>query len=106
MHKHVEWDAPGRDSVIDHYAQSPNTNPEPGPGDILSTRYKGKVVRIKVQAYVDGTSIGDVAALIDPQSGERLKALGELTVGDTVRVPDDKRAFEPQPQHGDDKDDD
>lgn len=100
MHKHVEWDTPGSTSVIDHYAKSPNQHPDPGPGDVLSARLKGIVVRIKVQAYVDGTSIGDVVALIDPESGERMRAHADLALGDTVRLPDDKRAFEPS---GDDK---
>lgn len=97
MHKHVEWDTPTGNSVIEHYAKSPNHHPDPGPGDVLSARLKGVVVRIKVQAYVDGTSIGDVAALINPDSGERMRSYADLTLGDTVRLPDDKRAFEPTP---------
>lgn len=99
MHKHVEWDSPGRDSVIDHYAKNPTKSsyqqPDPGEGDILSARFKGVVVRIKVSAYVDGTSIGDVVALIDPASGERKQRHDKLDLGDTVRLPDESRAFEP-----------
>lgn len=109
MHKHVVWDEPGRDSVIDHFARHPGQHGDPGPGDILSARFKGKVVRIKVSAYVDGTSIGDVVALIDPDSGERLKRFDKLELGDTVRLPDESRAFEPrggsaENERGDDRD--
>ncbi|QOR37324.1 hypothetical protein HNO52_01465 [Billgrantia diversa] len=97
MHKHVEWDDPGADSVMRHYERSPQGYSEPGRGDILSGRYQGKVVRIKVEAYVDGTSIGEVVALIEPHSGKRRKLIGKLAVGDTVRLPDASRAFEPRP---------
>lgn len=106
MHKHVEWDTPGQDSVVDHYAKSPNHHPDPGPGDVLSARLNGIVVRVKVEAYVDGTSIGDVVAMIHPRSGERMESYGKLTLGDIVRLPDEKRAFEPQPIERDDRDND
>lgn len=96
MHRHVEWDNPGADSVMRHFEKSPSGYSEPGPGDILSGRYQGLVVRIKVEAYVDGTSIGTVAALIEPHSGTRRKLIGKLAVGDTVRLPDECRAFEPR----------
>lgn len=104
MHKHIEWDDPGRDSVADHFASQPSRWVVPGSGDVLSARFKGMVVRIKVAAYVDDTSIGDVVALIDPNSGERLESLDTLNLGDTVRLPDRARAFEPQRR--DDKADD
>ncbi|MCE8021698.1 hypothetical protein HOP51_16500 [Halomonas sp. MCCC 1A11036] len=97
MHKHVEWDDPGADSVMRHYEHSPQGYSEPGSGDILSARYQGMVVRVKVEAYVDGTSIGSVAALIEPHSGKRRQLFGKLAVGDTVRLPDASRAFEPRP---------
>ncbi len=93
MHKHVEWDDPGADSVMRHYERSPQGDSEPGPGDILSARYRGKVVRIRVEAYVNGTSIGQVVAMIS-DGGKRLDALGKLSIGDTVRLPDAMRAFE------------
>ncbi|MBD3898368.1 hypothetical protein IEI94_21150 [Halomonas sp. ML-15] len=105
MHKHVEWDAPGRDSVADHFAKHPERYVEPGAGDVLSARLGGMVVRIKVAAYVEGTSIGDVVALIDPVSGERMKSFGKLVLGDTVRLPDAARAFEPQPSDDPEQDD-
>ncbi|WP_163558999.1 hypothetical protein [Halomonas sp. NO4] len=97
MHRHVEWDDPGTDSVLRHFEHDPTGYSEPGPGDILSARYRGRVVRIRVKAYVDATSIGEVVAIIDPASDERQKAFGKLQRGDTVRLPDDKRAFEPGP---------
>ncbi|GHC38187.1 hypothetical protein [Aidingimonas halophila] len=105
MHKHVEWDDPGHDSVIEYYAKDPNEYARPYAGCILSARFQGKVVRIKVAAYVEDTSIGDVVALIDPSNGGRLNSLGKLSLGDTVRLPDEYRAFEP-PKPEDDEDDD
>lgn len=95
MHKHVEWDTPGDTSVSAHYAKDPNDYGEPHPGSILTGRYRGATVRIRVEAYRDATSIGEVVALVDPSSGERMKSLGELNLGDMVRLPDDKRAFQP-----------
>lgn len=97
MHRHVEWDDPGADSVMRHFENKPAGRSDPGPGDILSGRYQGMVVRVRVEAYVNGTSIGSVVALIEPQSGTRRKLVGKLAVGDTVRLPDASRAFEPRP---------
>jgi hypothetical protein len=94
MHKHVEWDTPGTQSVQSHYAKEPNDYGEPHPGSIVSGRYRGANVRVRVEAYRDATSIGEVVALIDGNSGERLKQLGDLSLGDVVRLPDDRRAFE------------
>lgn len=98
MHRHIDWDAPGTHSVASHYAKDPNPYGEPHGGTILSARYRGVSVRVRVEAYLDEdrTSIGEVVALIDPASGERMRQLADLAVGDTVRLPDDKRAFEPQ----------
>lgn len=95
MHKHIEWDDPGDDSVKAHYANDPNQYFAPHPGKILSARYQNAIVRVRVQAYKDDTSIGEVAALIDPDSQQRMNSLGRLSVGDIVRLPDDMRAFEP-----------
>lgn len=97
MHKHVEWDDPGRDSVLEHFASHPEQLVEPRPGDILSARYEGVIVRVKVEAWVDGTSIGEVAALIAADNGRRMKSHGKLALGDTVRLPDPCRALEPEP---------
>lgn len=97
MHRHIEWDEPGADSVMYHFKEDATGYADPGPGDILSGRYQGLVVRIKVEAYVNGTSIGSVVALIDPHSGTRRKLAGDLVLGDTVRLPDESRAFEPRP---------
>ncbi|WP_445156625.1 hypothetical protein [Halomonas sp. E14] len=96
MHRHVEWDDPGSDSVMRHFEQQPGSASPPGRGDILSARYQGKVVRVRVEAYVNDTSIGDVVAIIEPDSGTRRRQLGKLCLGDTVRLPDDRRAFEPR----------
>lgn len=95
MHKHVEWDDPGADSVMRHFQQDPSGYADPGPGDILSARHEGAVVRVKVEAYVEGTSIGEVAAIISMDNGRRLKSHGKLALGDTVRLPDEFRALEP-----------
>ncbi|MDI5891114.1 hypothetical protein [Halomonas rhizosphaerae] len=97
MHKHVEWDDPGRNSVLEHFANQPEQLDEPRPGDILSARYQGAIVRVKVEAWVDGTSIGEVAALIAADNGRRMKSHGKLALGDTVRLPDACRALEPEP---------
>ncbi|MFO8045717.1 MAG: hypothetical protein R6U30_07575 [Halomonas sp.] len=95
MHKHVEWDDPGADSVMHHFEQDPTGHSAPGAGDILSARYQGAVVRVKVEAYVEGTSIGEVAAIIAVNNGRRLKSHGKLSLGDIVRLPDEARALEP-----------
>lgn len=93
MHKHIEWDAPGTQSVAAYYAEHPEGYSEPHPGSIVSGRYEGVNVRVKVEAYKDGVSIGKVAAIIGPK-GQRLKHHSKLDVGDMVRLPDDQRAFE------------
>lgn len=98
MHKHIDWDDPGTAGVKTHYAKDPNDYGTPREGAILSARYQGAVVRIRTQAYKENTSIGEVVALIDPASGERLQRHGTLTLGDIVRLPDDRRAFEPKAQ--------
>ncbi|TFH87789.1 hypothetical protein EQG41_06850 [Billgrantia azerbaijanica] len=101
MHRHVEWDAPGAASVLHYYEHDPASYPEPRPGSILSARYRGRVVRMRVEAYVDGTSIGKVVAVIDPDTGERRSGIDQLQLGDMVRLPDEWRAFEPAPPAGD-----
>lgn len=101
MHKHVDWDDPGADSVLRYFANNAAGFGEPGPGDILSARHEGAIVRVKVEAYVDGTSIGEVAAIISADNGRRLKSHGKLNLGDTVRLPDASRALEPR--HGNDE---
>jgi len=102
MHKHVEWDDPGRDSVLAYFADDPEHRIDPRPGDVLSARYRGAIVRVKVAAWVDGTSIGDVAAIIAADNGRRLKSHGKLALGDTVRLPDGYRALEPEPSDPED----
>lgn len=94
MHTHIEWDAPGAHGVEAHYANDSAGYGEPRPGTIISGRYQGNNVRVKVEAYKEGVSIGAVAAIIDDK-GERIKHHGKLNLGDIVRLPDDKRAFEP-----------
>lgn len=93
MHKHVEWDAPGGASVDSHYSKDEQHRVEPQPGMMLTAQHHGTTARIKVEAYKDGVSIGKIAALIGGD-GERHESIGELNVGDMVRVPDDKRAFQ------------
>ncbi|SER98357.1 hypothetical protein SAMN04487958_105110 [Vreelandella subterranea] len=99
MHRHIEWDEPGSASVTRLYARDPNANPTPQTGDIISARYQGCSVRVDVRSYRedDAVSIGDVVAIINAQ-GQRLDSRGKLQKGDTVRLPDDKRAMEPSPE--------
>lgn len=94
MHQHIEWDEPGSASVAEYFKNDPDHN-APDPGDIISARYQGATVRVKVQAYRedDAVSIGEVAAIIDSH-GARHHNHHELEVGHIVRVPDDKRAME------------
>ncbi|MHB0775177.1 hypothetical protein [Halomonas sp. WWR20] len=98
MHRNIEWDTPGQASVSQYYSDDKKHHNAPYPGLVLSARHQGKIARVKVEAYKEGVSIGEVVALIDPHSGERLKQHGKLELGDTVRLPDDKRSFEPQEQ--------
>ena len=104
MHKHVEWDDPGIDSVMRHFEEDPMGHSAPGTGDILSARYQSAIVRVKVEAYVEGTSIGEVAAIIAVNNGRRLKSHGKLSLGDTVRLPDEYRALEPRIGEAQDED--
>ena len=99
MHRHIEWDTPGSASVTQHYANDRNLDPTPHTGEILSARYQGYSVRIDVRSYRedDAVSIGDVVAIIDSH-GKRHDSHGKLHIGDTVRLPDDKRAMEPRPE--------
>ncbi|MGP9508566.1 hypothetical protein [Halomonas sp. H2] len=98
MHQHIEWDNPGSASVAEYFKNDPDHNP-PGPGDIISARYQGVMVRVKVEAYRedDAVSIGEVVAIIDTNGG-RHKNHNKLEIGNLVRVPDDKRALETPPQ--------
>jgi hypothetical protein len=105
-HKHVNWDDPGAHSVLAFFKHHPDDYREPARGSVLSARYSGHVVRVKVAAYVDNTSIGDVAAIITPTTGERVSSVGDLRLGDTVRLPDDKRAMETPPEEESVDDDD
>lgn len=93
MHQHIEWDAPETQSVIAYYTEHPESYSAPHPGSIVSGHYQGVNVRVKVEAYKDQVSIGEVAAIIDSH-GERFKKHGKLHLGDMVRLPDDMRAFE------------
>lgn len=94
MHKHIEWDDPGSTSVLEHFKNNPDYRP-PYPGAILSARYMGKIVRVKVEAYreEDAVSIGSVAAILN-QYGAHVQSHQKLDIGDMVRLPDDKRAME------------
>ncbi|BCB60705.1 MULTISPECIES: hypothetical protein [Halomonadaceae] len=94
MHQHVEWDEPGSASVAAFFKNDPDHTP-PYPGAILSARYQGRIVRVKVEAYreEDAVSIGSVAAILD-QHGHRFQSHKKLNIGDMVRLPDDKRAME------------
>ncbi|WP_075880609.1 hypothetical protein [Vreelandella massiliensis] len=105
MHRHIEWDDPGKQSVLANFANDPDARVETGPGDILSARYQRHVIRVKVEAYRkdDAVSIGKVVAIINPQ-GQRLEHVSKLTLGDYVRLPDEKRAFEPQFEDEEEKD--
>ena len=92
--KHVDWDAPGRASVMAHYANDPKNKAAVSPGSVLSARYRGMVVRVTLDMHEDDTSYGRVAAIINPKGGERVEHYEDLKVGDQVRLPDNKRAFE------------
>lgn len=94
MHQHVEWDEPGSASVAAFFKNDPDHTP-PYPGAILSARYQGRIVRVKVEAYreEDAVSIGSVAAILD-EHGHRFKSHQKIVIGDIVRLPDDKRAME------------
>jgi hypothetical protein len=98
MHQHIEWDNPGSASVAEYFKNDPD-HTAPDPGDIISARYQGAMVRVKVEAYRedDAVSIGEVAAIIDTH-GVRHQRHEKLEIGHIVRVPDDKRAMETPPE--------
>ncbi len=100
----IEWDSPGDQSVAAYYAKDPNIEATPHQGSVLSARYQGLVARVRVEAYTDGTSYGEVVALIDPETGKRLPQHNGIAVGDAVALPDDKRAFEPNLEIDEDDD--
>lgn len=95
MHRHIEWDDPGSASVSKLFANDHHGHSRIGTGDILSARYQGKIVRVEVEAYreEDAVSIAKVVAILDSK-GQRVKGMDKLAIGDLVRLPDDKRAFE------------
>lgn len=95
MHKHVEWDDPGERSVLRYYADHPDDYRPPQRGSILSARYRGFTVRVRVEARAEETSIGEVVALIADDNGRRQQAVDDLSLGATVRLPDAARALEP-----------
>jgi hypothetical protein len=105
MHQHIEWDDPGQLSVMALFSHDNAQHAQTGPGDVLSARYQQHIVRVEVEAYRedDALSIGKVIAIIDA-TGQRLKQLDNLTLNDYVRLPDDKRAFEPSPDDEEDED--
>lgn len=106
MHKHVEWDDPGAEGVLRFYADHPDDCPIPHPGSILSARYRRFTVRVRVEARVEETSIGEVVALIANDNGRRKQSVGDLALGDTVRLPDACRAMEPRhPEASDEQED-
>ncbi|WP_347709752.1 hypothetical protein [Halomonas llamarensis] len=94
---------PGEQSVTAVFSHDNAPHAQTGPGDILSARYQQHVIRVEVDAYRedDAVSIGKVVAIIDANE-QRLKQLGKLTLSDYVRLPDDKRAFEPSPEDNED----
>lgn len=99
MHKHIDWDDPGANSVLRFYADHPDDTPEPRVGSIITALYRGFSVRVRVEARVEDTNIGDVVALIAPDNGRRQQSVGELELGDTVRLADTDRALEPNHPH-------
>ncbi|MEQ6917695.1 hypothetical protein [Halomonas aquatica] len=106
MHKHVEWDDPGAESVLSYYADHPDDYRPPQPGSILSALYREFTVRVKVEARVEDTNIGEVVALIANDNGRRKQSVGDLSLGDTVRLPDAYRALEPRyPEEPDEQED-
>ncbi|MBF5057218.1 hypothetical protein Y5W_02512 [Alcanivorax sp. 521-1] len=104
---HIDWDDPGAQSVTAYYRNDPNIDPQPHAGSVLSARYRGRVVRVTVDAYdrKAGISHGKVAAIMDADSGKRLDQHAGLSVGDPVALPDDKRAFEPAVKDDDEQED-
>ncbi|MFD2666674.1 hypothetical protein [Halomonas halophila] len=102
MHKHVEWDDPGSASVLRYYQDHPQDYPEPHEGSIISAHFRGFTVRVRVDAHVEDTSIGEVVALIADDNGRREQHVGDLALGDTVRLPDALRALEPRHPEADD----
>ncbi|MFM9270207.1 hypothetical protein ACJ7V3_08080 [Halomonas elongata] len=103
MHKHIDWDDPGANGVLRFYADRPDDTPEPHVGSIITGLYRGTTVRVRVEARVEDTSIGDVVALIAPDNGRRQQSVGDLELGDTVRLADTDRAMEPNHPHEDDE---
>ncbi|MDL4860905.1 hypothetical protein NPJ88_001010 [Halomonas elongata] len=106
MHKHIDWDDPGVQGVLRFYADHPDDMPEPHVGSIITGLYRGSSVRVRVEARVEDTSIGDVVALIAPDNGRRQQSVGDLELGDTVRLADTDRAMEPNHPHEDEEEQD
>lgn len=93
--KRIQWDPPGSASVLDHFADDPKYRAATVPGSILSARFRGRVVRLSLEAHKDDTSYARVLAIIDPDSGQRHQSIEGLAVGDLASLPDRMRAFEP-----------
>ena len=100
MHQHIEWDEPGSASVMQYFKKHPDQSSQPDPGDIISARYQGAMVRVKVEAYRedDAVSIGEVAAIIDTD-GSRHQSHNKQSgaVRDTALTAFNRRSLARQP---------
>lgn len=98
--RQIQWDTPQQESVREHYDDLYFLKKAPETGSIITARYKGHNVRLKVLERADSkTSIAEVIGIGASDPDEQTLDLGK---GDTVLIPDDKRAF----VVNDDEDDD
>lgn len=89
----IAWDQDGVDHVADHEELTQFLHKKPGAGDIITARYKGANVRLKVlERQGEDTSVAEVLGL-SAEDETRVNEHEGLRKGETVLVPDRDRAF-------------
>ncbi|ARS52281.1 hypothetical protein [Kushneria konosiri] len=89
----VTWDQEGVDHVADHEELTQFLHKKPKAGDIITARYRGANVRLKVLERPDeDTSIAEVLGL-STEDETRVDTHEGLHKGESVLVPDKDRAF-------------
>ena len=89
----ITWDREGVDHVADHEELTQFLHKKPKEGDVITARYMGANVRMKVLGREgNDTSIAEVLG-ISVEDEARVEEHEGLRKGETVLVPDRDRAF-------------
>jgi|GEM_PF-3625310 len=87
----IDWDNPFKNTASSLFSSRRNTRKQPKMGCIITARYHGADVRMRVvERDGDKSSIAEVIGVDDKNIIEDIRS--QLNEGDTVVVPDSKRA--------------